>query len=96
MSASSKASLWLAADNSFWHERDARASMGKIAKVFDVDLSQLVKKPTISDDINISILEKVNLIDTLDKDEKEALLKMIDIAIAKKKMKDNLANLMQE
>jgi transcriptional regulator with XRE-family HTH domain len=72
-------------------------TLEKIAKVFDVDLSQLVKKPTISDDeINISILDKVKFIDTLDKDEKNALLKMIDIAIAKKKMKDNLANLMQE
>jgi len=35
----------------------------------------------------------VKLIDTLDKDEKNCLLKMIDIAIAKKKMKENIQNL---
>ena len=61
------------------------------------DLSQLVKKSNIADeDINLSILEKVKLIDTLDKDEKGCLLKMIDIAISKKKMKDNLTNMMKE
>jgi transcriptional regulator with XRE-family HTH domain len=72
-------------------------TLEKIANVFEVDLSQLVKKSTIADeDINLSILEKVKLIDTLDKDEKTCLLKMIDIAISKKKMKDNLSNMMKE
>ncbi len=71
-------------------------TLEKIAKVFEVDISQLVRKSNVSDeDINISILEKVKLIDTLDNDEKGCLLKMIDIAISKKKMKDNLATLMQ-
>jgi len=43
----------------------------------------------------LSILEKVKLIDTLETDEKACLLKMIDIAIAKKRMKDRLTNLIQ-
>lgn len=72
-------------------------TLEKIANVFEVDLSQLVKKSSIADeDINLSILEKVKLIDTLDKDEKTCLLKMIDIAISKKKMKDNLTNMMKD
>lgn len=72
-------------------------TLEKIANVFEVDLSQLVKKSNIADeDINLSILEKVKLIDTLDKDEKTCLLKMIDIAISKKKMKDNLTNMMKD
>jgi transcriptional regulator with XRE-family HTH domain len=72
-------------------------TLEKIATVFEIDISQLVRKPNKGDDdINISILEKVKLIDTLEKDEKTCLLKMIDIAIAKKKMKDNLATLMAE
>lgn len=72
-------------------------TLEKIANVFEVDISQLVRKTNVSeDDINLSILDKVKLIDTLEKDEKSCLLKMIDIAIAKKKMKDNLATLMQE
>jgi transcriptional regulator with XRE-family HTH domain len=72
-------------------------TLEKIANVFEVDLSQLVKKSNIADeDINLSILEKVKLIDTLDKDEKTCLLKMIDIAISKKKMKDNLTSMMKD
>jgi transcriptional regulator with XRE-family HTH domain len=71
-------------------------TLEKIANIFEVDLSQLVKKSNLSDeDINLSILEKIKLIDALDKDEKDALFKMIDIAISKKKLKDNLANLME-
>lgn len=72
-------------------------TLEKIARVFEVDISQLVRRPGKNDDeINISILEKVRLIDTLDKEEKGCLLKMIDIAIAKKRMKDNLALMMNE
>ncbi len=72
-------------------------TLEKIAKVFEVDISQLVRKPNKSDEqINLSILEKVKLIDTLDREEKECLLKIIDIAIAKKRIKDNLATMMSE
>ena len=72
-------------------------TLEKIAGVFEVDISQLVRRPGKNDDeINLSILEKVRLIDTLEKDEKFSLLKMIDIAIAKKRMKDNLALMMTE
>jgi transcriptional regulator with XRE-family HTH domain len=65
----------------------------KIAGVFEVDITQLLKEP---DEINRSIFDKVKLIDTLEKDEKNCLMKMIDIAIAKKKMKDNLVSMMSE
>jgi len=72
-------------------------TLEKISKVFEVDVSQLLKKPNKSDDeINLSILEKVKLIDTLEKEEKNCLLKMIDITIAKKRMKDNLVTMMNE
>jgi len=55
------------------------------------------KKPGASDEeVNLSILEKVKLIDTLEKEEKNCLLKMIDIAIAKKRMKDNLVSIMND
>jgi transcriptional regulator with XRE-family HTH domain len=71
-------------------------TLEKIAKVFEVDITDLIKNPSIEQgNINLSILEKIKLIDTLDKDEKDALFKMIDIAISKKKLKDNLANLME-
>ena len=38
---------------------------------------------------------KVKLIDKLAPEEQQALLKMIDLAISNKRMKDNLSNLMQ-
>jgi transcriptional regulator with XRE-family HTH domain len=69
-------------------------TLEKIAKVLEVDITEFFRDPTIEEEqINLSILEKVKLIDTLEQDEKEALLKMIDIALAKKNMKDNLSNL---
>jgi transcriptional regulator with XRE-family HTH domain len=69
-------------------------TLEKIAKVLEVKLIELLKDPTQEDnEVNMSILEKVKLIDTLDADEKGCLLKMIDIAISKKRMKDNLSNL---
>jgi transcriptional regulator with XRE-family HTH domain len=72
-------------------------TLEKIAKVLEVDISELLKKPGRGDEeVNLSILEKVKLIDTLDKDEKNCLLKMIDIAIAKKRMKDNLTTMMKQ
>ena len=42
------------------------------------------------------LLEKIKLIDQLEGDEKNALLKMIDIAISKKRMKDNLSNMLDD
>jgi len=39
------------------------------------------------------LLDKIKIIDTFDADEKEALLKLIDMAVSKKKLKDNLSNL---
>jgi hypothetical protein len=41
----------------------------------------------------LPLLEKIKIIDTLDIDEKDALLKLIDMAVSKKKLKDNLTNL---
>ncbi len=72
-------------------------TLEKIAKVLEVDIAELLKKHGKGDDeVNMSILEKVKMIDTLDKDEKNCLLKMIDIAIAKKQMKDNLTTMMSQ
>jgi hypothetical protein len=43
--------------------------------------------------VNLPLLDKIKIIDTLENDEKNALLKLIDMAISKKKLKDNLTNL---
>jgi transcriptional regulator with XRE-family HTH domain len=71
-------------------------TLEKIANVFEIDITDLIKNPSSEENINLSILEKVKLIDTLDNDEKDCLMKMIDITIAKKRMKDNLTSMMNE
>lgn len=69
-------------------------TLEKIAKVFEVSLSELVKENNEAlDEVNLPLLEKVKLLDQLEEDERNALLKMIDMAISKKKLKDNLSNL---
>ena len=71
------------------------SSLQKIADVFDVSLSELLReKMDINQEINVPLLEKIKLIDELEEDEKEALLKMIDIAISRKRMKDNLSTML--
>ena len=77
-------------------EEEVIPTLEKIANVFEIDITDLIKNPSSDENINLSILEKVKLIDTLDNDEKACLLKMIDITIAKKKMKDNLTSMMAE
>ena len=47
------------------------------------------------EEVNLSLLEKVKLIDKLLPEEQQALLKMIDLAISNKRMKDNLSNLIK-
>jgi transcriptional regulator with XRE-family HTH domain len=72
-------------------------TLERIAKVLEVDITEFFKDPNKpEEELNISILEKVKLIDTLEADEKNCLLKMIDIAIAKKRMKDNLSTLIAQ
>ena len=72
-------------------------TLEKIAKVLEVNITEFFKNPTKeNEEINLSILEKIKLIDKLDEDEKNCLLKIIDIAIAKKRMKDNLENILVE
>ncbi len=48
-------------------------TLEKIARVLEVDISELFKDPTKSEEeINLSILEKVKLIDTLEQKKKTA------------------------
>ena len=70
------------------------STLDKLANVFDVPTMEFFKSNSIEDDLNLPLLEKIKLIDTLESDEQSALLKIIDIAISKKRMKDNLTNLL--
>lgn len=64
--------------------------------MFEVSISEFFKSNDINEDVNLPLLEKIKLIDTLGKDEQQALFKMIDLAIANKRMKDNLQNLINQ
>jgi len=70
------------------------STLEKLAAVFEVSVAEFFKTNTVEEDVNLPLLEKIKLIDQLEGEEKEALLKMIDIAIAKKRMKDNLSDLL--
>jgi hypothetical protein len=54
------------------------------------------KSNDIDEEINLPLLEKIKLIDSLGEEEKQALFKMIDLALANKRMKDNLQDLMNK
>ncbi|MCP3660233.1 MAG: helix-turn-helix domain-containing protein [Bacteroidetes bacterium] len=71
------------------------SSLEKLASVFEVSISEFFKTNSKEEEINMPLLEKIKLIDELEGDERKALLKMIDIAISKKKMKDNLSDLLK-
>jgi hypothetical protein len=47
----------------------------KLAKVLEVCISEFSKYDTLSDHVNLPLLEKIKLIDTLGKDEQQAILK---------------------
>ena len=72
------------------------SSLEKLSKVFDVPMTEFFKQDQLEEEVNLSLLEKIQRIDELEEDEKNAILKMIDIAISKKRMKDNLTNLLND
>jgi transcriptional regulator with XRE-family HTH domain len=71
-------------------------TLEKLAKVFEVSISEFFKSNEINEELNLPLLEKIKLIDTLGKEEQQALFKMIDLAIANKRMKDNLQDLINQ
>ena len=72
------------------------STLEKLASVFEVSMAEFFKTDSNAQEVNLPLLEKIKLIDQLEGDERKALLKMIDIAISKKKMKDNLSNLLHD
>lgn len=71
------------------------SSLEKLGKVFDVSVSEFFRSNNLEDELNLPILEKIKMIDTLAKDEQQAIFKMIDLAISNKKLKENLQSLLQ-
>jgi hypothetical protein len=61
--------------------------------VFDVSVSKFCRSNKLENELNLPILEKIKMIDTLAKDEQQAIFKMINLAISNKKLKENLQKL---
>lgn len=72
------------------------STLEKLAKVFEVSIPEFFKNNNLEDEPNLPLMEKIKFIDTLGKDEQKALFKMIDMAIANKRMKDNLQTLIDQ
>lgn len=70
-------------------------TLSKIATVFEVSVADLVKENQEDlDNINLSLMEKIKQVEELDENERQSILTIIDIALAKKRFKDNLTNLL--
>ncbi len=73
----------------------ALSSLVKIAKALGVDVGELFTVNQVLTDVNSldkSVIEKVSLIEQLDKKEKAAFFTMLDALITKKKLKDSLTS----
>ena len=69
-------------------------TLEKLARVFEVSLAEFFKTTDAEESVNLPLLEKVKMLDQLGEEEREALLKVIDMALANKKLKDNLSSLL--
>lgn len=70
------------------------STLERLAIALDVSITEFFKTG-MDMDINLSLLEKIRLIDTLDKDERKAIETIIDMAISRKTLKDNLSNILK-
>jgi transcriptional regulator with XRE-family HTH domain len=71
----------------------------KIAKALGVTLSELFKADEIFTDVHSAdktLMEKIKVIEQLDEQERNSLYNIIDGLFAKKKLKDNLSQLVAQ
>lgn len=69
----------------------------RIAKAIGMELPNLLRVDEVFKDvtsIDKSLMEKVGLIDSLDKKEKAAFYAILDALLTKKKLKDNLSSVL--
>lgn len=75
------------------------STIDKIAKAMGITLSELFttsEEPKEIQSHDKTVMEKVNLIESLSKEEKATIYKMLDAFIGKKKLKDTLANVLKD
>ena len=69
------------------------STLEKLADVFEVSISEFFKTTEVNEEVNLPLLEKIKLIDSLGNEEKQAFFKIIHLAISNKRLKENLQNL---
>jgi transcriptional regulator with XRE-family HTH domain len=70
----------------------------KIAKALGVTVAELVQADEIFTETHShdkTIMEKLRLLDSLEEKDKQSLYHIIDTFVTKKKLKDNLSNVLQ-
>jgi transcriptional regulator with XRE-family HTH domain len=75
------------------------SSIVKIAKALGVELADLFRADELFKEVNSkdkTLMEKIAIINTLAKDEQQAIFKVIDLAASNKRLKDNLTQLIAE
>lgn len=71
----------------------ALSTLDKLCKVFDVAIVEFFRTGTEQADQHLPWIEKIRILSALDKNERDALETVIDIAIAKKQLKEKLSRL---
>jgi len=74
-------------------------TLERIAKAMSVSLADFfaeAKELNEIDSFNRSIMDKVILVETLPDDERKTIYTMLDAFVGKKKLKDTLANVLQD
>ena len=69
------------------------SSLEKLAGVFEVSLGEFFLPDTLDQDINLPLMDKVKMIGSLQEEDRKAILKLIELAIANKRMKDNMRSM---
>lgn len=72
------------------------STLERLSNVFQVSLAEFFQTNDPEQVVNLPLLEKIKLIDSLGADEQQALLKLIDLAISNKRMKENLQNIIRD
>lgn len=70
------------------------STLDKLAIALDVSITEFFKAD-MDVDVNMPLMEKIRLIDTLDKEERKAIMTFIDVAISRKHLKESISNLVK-
>ena len=68
------------------------STLEKLAIALDVSITEFFRNGSDTD-VNLPMLEKIRLLDTLDKEERNAIETVIDIAISRKYLKESISSL---